>query len=94
MLLVTYRISDSVYLKLSILILVTIIINIQIQRGDITYELQYDVSECDGCVECVEICLQGVWKMGNDGREVTPNQKDCIGCESCIEVCPTEQCPV
>lgn len=53
------------------------------------YKLLYDVTKCDGCGECVEICPQGVWEMGDDGKAVIANQEECIACESCIEVCPT-----
>lgn len=51
------------------------------------WQVDYDPGKCNSCGECVEICPQGVWEMGDDDKAVYANPDECIGCESCVEAC-------
>ncbi|MGW8271890.1 MAG: indolepyruvate ferredoxin oxidoreductase subunit alpha [Thermodesulfovibrionales bacterium] len=47
-----------------------------------------NAEKCEGCEECVNICPQEVFEMG-DGKSVPVNTAECVFCESCLGVCPT-----
>lgn len=47
--------------------------------------MKVDVSKCDGCGQCAEVCpTEGVKVEG--GKAIVNEQ--CVGCEACLSVCP------
>jgi len=52
------------------------------------YLVSVDVSKCEGCEECVNVCPNEVFRMA-DGKSDPYQAGECVFCESCIGVCPT-----
>lgn len=42
---------------------------------------------CKGCRNCVEICPQGVWRMGADKRAILSYKEKCTACRACLTQC-------
>jgi len=52
------------------------------------YLVVVDLSKCEGCEECVNICPNGVFRMV-EGKSDPYQCGECVFCESCLGVCPT-----
>jgi len=52
------------------------------------YKITVDKSKCTGSEECVAICPEEVYVMGDDGKADPKEMDACTGCESCVESCP------
>ena len=49
--------------------------------------LTYDRERCKACHSCVEVCPQGVWKIGGDKRAEFAHPKACTACRACLVQC-------
>ena len=52
-----------------------------------SFELNFDNSNCINCGECVEICVPGALSISNG--LLFWNSDECRRCETCVDVCPT-----
>ena len=53
-----------------------------------------DQETCIGCGACVEVCPQGVFEMGDDGKAKVVKQDECIVCRACESGCPSNSIKV
>ena len=49
--------------------------------------VQIDVSKCNGCSACIEVCPVNAIRIENQKAIVND---ECIGCSVCVNECPTE----
>ncbi len=49
--------------------------------------LSYDENLCVGCRCCHEVCPQGVWAMGDNGRAKFARPSACTACRACLVQC-------
>ncbi len=61
-------------------------------KGEIVKDPQIayilDLENCDGCGECVDVCIQRALTLVKDKPEINPLL--CNGCGLCISICPRE----
>jgi ferredoxin len=49
---------------------------------------QVDVSKCEGCGDCVEVCPSSAITLAD--KKAVINQDDCAECGSCEAECPNQ----
>lgn len=52
--------------------------------------LTYDREACVACHSCIEVCPQGVWAIGEDGRAEFARPGACTACRACLVQCRAE----
>lgn len=50
--------------------------------------LSYQADACRACHACTEVCPQGVWTIGEDGKAVPAHAERCTACRACLTQCP------
>jgi len=50
-------------------------------------EIKIDVSKCDGCATCVDVCPVEVFEIKND-KSTLVNADECLVCRVCEVQCP------
>ena len=52
-------------------------------------EIRIDEKKCNLCLECIEVCPEGVLELV-DGRPVHVYTEKCRGCKECLNICPED----
>jgi len=47
-----------------------------------------DPEKCDGCGECIGVCPEEVYEIGEVGKAHPVRPEDCQECCSCVETSP------
>lgn len=50
-------------------------------------EVKFDISQCDACGECLDVCPRNALSMYEKGFVI---QEDCNQCGMCVEACDRE----
>ena len=50
-------------------------------------EVKIDVSKCDGCATCVDVCPVEVFEI-KEGKSTLVNADECLVCRACEVQCP------
>ncbi|HZK18238.1 MAG TPA: ferredoxin family protein [Clostridia bacterium] len=51
-------------------------------------KIEINQNWCKACGICVELCPQGVWEFGLNGKAHPEQPEKCTGCKLCENLCP------
>jgi NAD-dependent dihydropyrimidine dehydrogenase PreA subunit len=52
-------------------------------------EIKINEEKCTSCLECVEVCPEGVLEV-TEGKPVHVYTEKCRGCKECMNICPED----